>query len=212
MSIEAYRPKPDGLLECRALMALSLVHPLGLPTLLPRGLIRVHLLEARRAVGCPIEIDGDCNQPPEHLSYRPVTTPERFLVIGHVAWDEIRKELAFNIVDGFFTDGGQAMVWKLSQRLFLSVPTLHLIEFNTDATEATIHAAKRITGIEASRLYRMLEHQVIRDKDRWRKVFPPDPAAKENKGEDHGIASKPGTAGQRLDHQRGSRPSSPRLS
>lgn len=164
---------------------MPMVHPVGLPTLLPRGLIRVHLLEARRTMGCPLEVPGDCNLPPEHLSYRPVTTPERFLVIGHVAWDEIRKDLAFNIVEGFFPDPqeGESMIWKLSRQLFLNVSAGQVYEFNLDATEARVHTQMQFKGVEASRLYRMLEHQVIRDAARWRKCFPPDPVAKEVKGE-----------------------------
>lgn len=161
---------------------LAMVHPVGLPTLLPPGQVRVSLLSARRELQCPPRVVGDLDYLPEHLSFRPITTPERFLVIGHVVWDEVRHGLAFNVVEGFGVTEGWPMIMKLSRNIFYNAHSGQVLEFNDDATESNIHQARKITGVPATRLYRMMEELVVRDKKRWQSLFRPDPVAKENKG------------------------------
>lgn len=144
------------------------------------GRVRVSLLAARRELGIPHEVPGDRDTLPERYAFKPITTAERFLVIGHVVWDEMARELAFNTVPGFLamTREGKPVIMELSSSLFYNATSGQLVEFNQDCTTADIRTAAKITGPPASRLYRMMVECVVKDKQRWRKVFTEDPKAK----------------------------------
>ncbi|MBL8824895.1 MAG: hypothetical protein JNJ77_20075 [Planctomycetia bacterium] len=159
-----------------------LVHPVGLPTLLPTGRVRVRLLAARQDVGAALFNPEDHNITPEHLSRKPFTTPERFLVLGTVAWDEIYGELTFNIVDGCLarTTEGWPVILKLSKTVFFNVTSGTVMEFDASREDVTIHQNGSIKGPPATRLYRMLDELVIRDRQKWRRMFPPDPDTRDS--------------------------------
>lgn len=160
--------------------AQRLVHPVGLPTLLPTGQVRLALLAAREALGLPHQVPGDLDILPGRYAFRAITTPERFKVIGHVVYDEQARELAFNTVEGFhgLTREGLPMIMKLERGLYYNATSGQVAEFNLDRSEVTLHVATSIKGVAATRLYRMLQHLTIQDAKRWNKVFPPDPVAK----------------------------------
>ena len=72
------------------------------------------------------------------------------------------------------------MILKLSKTVFFNVTSGTVMEFSTDKDEVTLLQNGSIKGPPATRLYRMMDELVIRDRQKWRRMFPPDPETRDS--------------------------------